>query len=49
MRPKLLSALAVVASVLVAVRFFEGLALSIRFGTIASLLNSRMGVPAERA
>jgi multidrug efflux pump subunit AcrB len=46
-RPMLLTALAVVvgASVILADPIFQGLALSLMFGEIASLLISRMAVP----
>jgi multidrug efflux pump subunit AcrB len=46
-RPMLLTALAVVigASVILADPIFQGLALSLMFGEIASLLVSRMAVP----
>ena len=46
-RPMLLTALAVVvgASVILADPIFQGLAISLMFGEIASLLVSRMAVP----
>jgi multidrug efflux pump subunit AcrB len=46
-RPMLLTALAVVigASVILADPIFQGLAISLMFGEIASLLISRMAVP----